>query len=530
MITIKCYLLFTHTEATLHVRSKPSLIYQTQLPNKTMELGIQRLTELENKVPEPEQDPDLNPANPTAPEFVTEPEAHEVIEGESVRFSVRVSGNPKAKIFWVINGETCVNGSKYKLSYDGMYHLDIPKTRLEHNGKVEIYAKNMAGEAYRSTTLTVRPKYDDYRAVLKNSPRPWYDNKMRKYQIQRKTEEMTKVFDEKLTPNEVARWKTEEENNERVKKQEYLVDEQQIRNEQTIQQNKQASQQQSTQTKQQTETKEKTFIEKQKETVTIQPKMFTETETGVHGQQVHTQTQRQVQKQELDNLEITRKLKTIEKRELERRIMNKNIYVKDNSEKIVPPELTIKLEPKEVFEGDRAVFKCQFTGTPTPKVTWYRENFLIQNSNDFQIETTQNTSTLTIRQVYTDDQAEYSVKVENKGGVEISRTNLLVSLPKNLGSANQPPTFTKTIQSLNAVAGELSRFDGIVVGAKPLEVHWEKNGQLLEPSISHKLLNEGNQYTLLILETSEKDVAIYHCVARNSEYPISVQKSLTYSN
>ena len=100
------------------------------------------------------------------------------------------------------------------------------------------------------------------------------------------------------------------------------------------------------------------------------------------------------------------------------------------------------------------------------------------------------------------------MKVENKGGVEISRTNLLVSLPKNLGSANQPPTFTKTIQSLNAVAGELSRFDGIVVGAKPLEVHWEKNGQLLEPSISHKLLNEGNQYTLLILETSEKDVCL----------------------
>lgn len=65
------------TETTLHVRSKPSLIYQTQLPTK-MESGIQRLTEMENKVaPEPE-DTDLNPAKPTAPEFVTEPEEHEV--------------------------------------------------------------------------------------------------------------------------------------------------------------------------------------------------------------------------------------------------------------------------------------------------------------------------------------------------------------------------------------------------------------------------------------------------------------------
>lgn len=44
-----------------------------------MELGIQKLAEMENKVPEEPEDPDLNPAKPTAPEFVTEPEAHEVI-------------------------------------------------------------------------------------------------------------------------------------------------------------------------------------------------------------------------------------------------------------------------------------------------------------------------------------------------------------------------------------------------------------------------------------------------------------------
>lgn len=89
-----------------------------------------------------------------------------------------------------------------------------------------------------------------------------------------------------------------------------------------------------------------------------------------------------------------------------------------------------------------------------------------------------------------------------------------MSLPKDLGAA--PPTFTKTIQSLNGVMGELSRFDAIVVGVKPLEVWWEKNGQeRLEPSVSCKMLNEGNQYTLLLLETSERDIAQYQCVARN---------------
>lgn len=403
------------TKATLHVRSKPSLIYQTQLPNKTMELGIQRLTELETKVPEVPSDPDLNPAQPTPPEFVTDPEAREVVEGETVSFTARIDSNPKCKIHWLVNGETCVPGSKYKIFYDGIYHLEIPKASLKHNGKVEIYAKNIAGQAYRSTTLTVRSKHDDYRVVLKNSPNPWYEQNLRKYQVQRKQEEVNKVFDEKLTPTETARWKTEQdEEDKRTKVQEKLVDEQQIQNEQIVQQNKQQSGQQQA-------TREKTFIEKQKETVTKQPKMFTETETGVYGQQVDTQTQNQIQKQELENLEITRKLKTIERRELERRIMNRNIYVKDGTEKMVPPELSVKLEPVEVYEGARAAFSCKFNAESKPKVTWYRENFLIQPSNDFQIETTDNSSTLTLRQVFADDAGEYSVRIENKAGVEISR-------------------------------------------------------------------------------------------------------------
>lgn len=36
-------------------------------------------------------------------------------------------------------------GSRYKLTYDGMWHLDIPKTRLYDHGKVEVIAKNSAG-------------------------------------------------------------------------------------------------------------------------------------------------------------------------------------------------------------------------------------------------------------------------------------------------------------------------------------------------------------------------------------------------
>lgn len=52
-----------------------------------------------------------------------------------------------------------------------MWHLDIPKVRQYDHGKVEIVARNSVGETRVETVLNVRSRHDDYRGVLKNSPR-----------------------------------------------------------------------------------------------------------------------------------------------------------------------------------------------------------------------------------------------------------------------------------------------------------------------------------------------------------------------
>jgi hypothetical protein len=49
--------------------------------------------------------------------------------------------------------------------------MDIPKARQYDNGKVEVIARNSAGEAYACVDLTVTGRNDDFRNVLKNSPR-----------------------------------------------------------------------------------------------------------------------------------------------------------------------------------------------------------------------------------------------------------------------------------------------------------------------------------------------------------------------
>lgn len=59
-----------------------------------------------NSVPE-EPDEDAKPK--TAPVFVSKPEPVTVEEGEWARFCARVTGHPRPRVMWLINGHTVVN-------------------------------------------------------------------------------------------------------------------------------------------------------------------------------------------------------------------------------------------------------------------------------------------------------------------------------------------------------------------------------------------------------------------------------------
>lgn len=149
-------------------------------------------------------------------------------------------------------------------------------------------------------------------------------------------------------------------------------------------------------------------------------------ESTVHDKSVLTKKQQQTQKELKGDLEITRNIKTTETLAKEHSGVTKERRVIGPPVKAKPPIFTKKIAPARVFEGERAMFECQFEGEPSPTITWYRENFEIQNSRDFQIETKQNKSTLIIREVYLEDSGVFTVKAENQGGSAKSSSNLIV--------------------------------------------------------------------------------------------------------
>lgn len=240
-------------------------------------------------------------------------------------------------------------------------------------------------------------------------------------------------------------------------------------------------------------------------------------QSAVHGREVHVNKQKQTQVENRGDLEITRKITATETTEMEHKGNTQERVIDGPVLPSNPPVFTKKIQPCRVFENEQARFEVEFDGDPLPKVKWFREDFQISNSKDFQIHTFSTKSILIIRNVFPEDSAIFSCIAENRGGTAKCSANLIVEERKRQSRGGViPPSFLQTAQDVAVKAGQLARFDTRITGTKPIDVYWLLNGNRVTPSVRAKVLEEDNVYTLLIIEAGPEDTGKYECVAVNN--------------
>ena len=69
------------------------------------------------------------------------------------------------------------------------------------------------------------------------------------------------------------------------------------------------------------------------------------------------------------------------------------------------------------LEGSKVVVFVEFTADPPPSVSWYRDGFMVEDSEDFKIITTATKSTLTIKHAFIIDSGLYTIKLFNPIGI-----------------------------------------------------------------------------------------------------------------
>ena len=94
-----------------------------------------------------------------------------------------------------------------------------------------------------------------------------------------------------------------------------------------------------------------------------------------------------------------------------------------------PPRFTVRLANQVIRDGSMAIFRVSYRGYPLPKVTWYFKQKVIELMDpDFVISTDNSKmeSALWIKEVFPDDEGEYTCKVENQCGTAVTHCRLSV--------------------------------------------------------------------------------------------------------
>lgn len=101
-----------------------------------------------------------------------------------------------------------------------------------------------------------------------------------------------------------------------------------------------------------------------------------------------------------------------------------------------PPEFVTPLRNLYAIEGKAGEFSC--TVTNVTGVSWYKGSRELFEGNRYTMLSEGERYTLCIRDIYGEDQDEYTVRASNSSGTRSSRADLIIKSPPKL---NVPPRF-----------------------------------------------------------------------------------------
>lgn len=78
------------------------------------------------------------------------------------------------------------------------------------------------------------------------------------------------------------------------------------------------------------------------------------------------------------------------------------------------------------MEGESVTLECRISAYPAPTVAWYREDYHIESSIDFQITFEAGVARLVIREAFAEDSGKFTCTASNEAGSVSTSCYLLV--------------------------------------------------------------------------------------------------------
>uniref|UniRef100_A0A8C7AMG1 Ig-like domain-containing protein n=1 Tax=Neovison vison TaxID=452646 RepID=A0A8C7AMG1_NEOVI len=230
---------------------------------------------------------------------------------------------------------------------------------------------------------------------------------------------------------------------------------------------------------------------------------------------------------------------------------------------VTPPTLVSGLKNVTVIEGESVTLECHISGYPSPKVTWYREDYQIESSIDFQITFQSGIARLMIREAFAEDSGRFTCSAVNEAGTvstscylavqaseefekETTVTERLTTEEKRFiesrdvvmtdtsiteeqaGPGEPAAPFFITKPVVQKLKGGCIVFECQVGGNPKPHVYWKKSGVPLTTGYRYKVSynKQTGECRLVISMTFADDAGEYTIVIRNKHGETSASASL----
>lgn len=185
------------------------------------------------------------------------------------------------------------------------------------------------------------------------------------------------------------------------------------------------------------------------------------------------------------------------------------------------PEFVVRPEGAHIVEGSQARFEAVVSGLPEPEIEWFKDGKLVRNSHRFELEFDRNRSALTVKGAKQTDDGEFTCIATNQVGKVSCSLELVVD------EAVVAPEFVKKMTNIELCEGDLARFDVRVSGTPQPDIKWLKNDESLRGESRYEFLSDDDMHSLELSNCLLSDAGTYRCTASNEAGETSCTGELT---
>ncbi|MGH0147854.1 UNVERIFIED_CONTAM: hypothetical protein FKN15_062916, partial [Acipenser sinensis] len=192
-------------------------------------------------------------------------------------------------------------------------------------------------------------------------------------------------------------------------------------------------------------------------------------------------------------------------------IKEKKVAKRDEASKTFPPVFLKALTDMRVMDGSQVQMTVEVTGNPQPEIVWLHNGKEIQESEDFHFEKKENEYILYIQEVFPEDTGKYTCAVWNELGETRSEATLTVQEPQD----GVQPWFISKPKSVTARLGQHTLLSCAIAGDPFPDFQWLKDGQEIVLEEDCEILQNEDLVTLLFRSVQPHHAGEYEIKLKN---------------